>query len=137
MPRAFSSSVALFVGAQIVCSCSDEHVRQKWDEYAGEPAYPNRRAPIALPAGQVGVISNSLSDTITFVAMPDLRVIADVPVGRDPVDIDGPHHLAVDRATGTIFTALSLDPHAEYDLPGFPTFHRVEDQAEPISEVLA
>ena len=37
----------------------------------------------------------------------------------------------------TIFTALGIDPHAEYDLPGFPTFHRVEDQAEPISEVLA
>jgi hypothetical protein len=37
----------------------------------------------------------------------------------------------------TIFTSLGIDPHAEYDLPGFPTFHRVEDQAEPIKEVLA
>ena len=30
-----------------------------------------------------------------------------------------------------------IDPYAEYDLPGFPTFHRVEDRAEPIREVLA
>ncbi|HEY1377923.1 MAG TPA: DUF1501 domain-containing protein, partial [Gemmataceae bacterium] len=37
----------------------------------------------------------------------------------------------------TIFTALGIDPYAEYDLPGFPTFHRVEDRAEPIREVLA
>ena len=37
----------------------------------------------------------------------------------------------------TIFTALGLDPHAEYDLPGMPTFHRVEDKAEPIRELLA
>jgi Protein of unknown function (DUF1501) len=37
----------------------------------------------------------------------------------------------------TIFRALRIDPYAEYDLPGFPTFHRVEDQAEPIQEVLA
>ena len=37
----------------------------------------------------------------------------------------------------TIFTALGLAPYAEYDLPGFPTFHRVENKAEPILELLA
>ncbi|MCB1095505.1 MAG: DUF1501 domain-containing protein [Verrucomicrobiae bacterium] len=37
----------------------------------------------------------------------------------------------------TIFTALGLDPYAEYDLPGMPTFHRVEDKAKPIRELLA
>ncbi|MDB6021180.1 MAG: hypothetical protein JWQ04_1037, partial [Pedosphaera sp.] len=37
----------------------------------------------------------------------------------------------------TIFSALGIDPYAEYDLPGMPTFHRVENQAEPIRELLA
>ena len=37
----------------------------------------------------------------------------------------------------TIFTALGLGPYEEYDLPGMPTFHRVEDQVEPIHELLA
>ena len=37
----------------------------------------------------------------------------------------------------TIFTALGIDPHGEYDLPGMPTFHRVENKAEPIRELLA
>lgn len=37
----------------------------------------------------------------------------------------------------TIFTALGIDPYAEYDLPGMPTFHRVEDKAAPIREILA
>jgi hypothetical protein len=37
----------------------------------------------------------------------------------------------------TIFTALGLSPHEEYDLPGMPTFHRVEDEAVPIHEILA
>lgn len=37
----------------------------------------------------------------------------------------------------TIFTALGIDPYAEYDLPGMPTFRRVEDRAEPIHEILA
>ena len=36
----------------------------------------------------------------------------------------------------TIFEALGIDPHAEYDLPGLPTFHRVEEKAEPIREIL-
>ena len=36
----------------------------------------------------------------------------------------------------TIFSALGIDPHSEYNLPNFPTFHRVEEQIEPIREVL-
>ena len=37
----------------------------------------------------------------------------------------------------TIFSALGIDPHVEYDLPGLPTFHRVEGDAEPIAELLS
>jgi hypothetical protein len=37
----------------------------------------------------------------------------------------------------TIFTALGIDPHGEYEIPGMPTFHRVENKAEPIRELLA
>lgn len=41
------------------------------------------------------------------------------------------------RLFATIFSALGIDPHAEYELPAsFPTFHHVEDDAEPIREVL-
>ena len=52
-----------------------------------------------------------------------------IDVAENPVDQR--------RLFATIFTALGLDPHAEYDLPGFPTFARVEDQAEPIREILS
>jgi len=41
------------------------------------------------------------------------------------------------RLFATIFNALGIDPHVEYDLPGFPTFLRVEGNAEPIHEILA
>ena len=40
------------------------------------------------------------------------------------------------RLFATIFTALGIDPHVEYELPGLPTFYRVEQDAEPIREVL-
>ena len=36
----------------------------------------------------------------------------------------------------TIFTALGIDPYAAYDLPELPAFHRVEEKAAPIREVL-
>ena len=41
------------------------------------------------------------------------------------------------RLFATIFRALGLDPHQEYELPGLPTFRRVEENADPIEEVLA
>lgn len=41
------------------------------------------------------------------------------------------------RLFATIFSALGLDPHVQYDLPGLPTFHRVEGEAKPIAELLA
>jgi hypothetical protein len=53
--------------------------------------------------------------------------------GVDPAD----RAYSEQNLFATIFSALGIDPYAEYDLPGFPTFHRVEDRAEPIQEVLA
>lgn len=40
------------------------------------------------------------------------------------------------RLFATIYAALGLDPHETYDLPGLPTFYRVEEDAEPIAELL-
>ena len=54
----------------------------------------------------------------------------------DGVDPDG-QSFNEQNLFATIFTALGIDPYAEYDLPDMPTFHRVEDHAEPIKEVLA
>jgi hypothetical protein len=54
----------------------------------------------------------------------------------DGVDPDG-RSFNEQNLFATIFTALGLDPYGEFNLPNFPTFHRVEDKAEPIREVLA
>lgn len=51
-----------------------------------------------------------------------------IAVSENPVDQG--------RLFATIFAALGIDPHVEYDLPGLPTFHRVEDNAQPIHEIL-
>ena len=54
----------------------------------------------------------------------------------DGVDPDG-RSFNEQNLFATMFKALGIDPYAEYDLPGFPTFHRVEDRAEAIEEILA
>jgi hypothetical protein len=55
---------------------------------------------------------------------------------EDGVDPDG-RSFNEQNLFATIFRAIGIDPYAEYDLPGFPTFHRVEERAEVISEILA
>jgi hypothetical protein len=54
----------------------------------------------------------------------------------DGVDPDG-RSFNEQNLFATIFKALGIDPYAEYDLPGFPTFHRVEERAGPITDILA
>lgn len=54
----------------------------------------------------------------------------------DGVDVDG-SAFNEQNLFSTIFTALGLDPYAEYELPGMPTFHRVENKVPPIRELLA
>jgi hypothetical protein len=52
------------------------------------------------------------------------------------VDVKG-EHFDQRNLFATIFSALGISPHERYDLPGLPTFHRVEDEAPPIQEVLS
>ena len=52
-----------------------------------------------------------------------------VDVSENPVDEK--------NLFATIFSALGLDPYQEYNLPNLPTFHRVEDKADPIREILS
>jgi hypothetical protein len=62
-----------------------------------------------------------------------------VVVGGTDIDGADPDGFSFNEQNlfATIFTALGIDPYAEYDLPNFPTFHRVEDRAEPIKQLLA
>lgn len=96
-------------------SCSSGDTGVIYEPYTGPPAYPNRRVPLPRPAGYFAFVSNNGSDTVSVVDLPKNEVVASVNVGRDPVGIDGPHHLAVDR-NGFVFVALSYP--APSSLPG-------------------
>lgn len=107
-------------GALLCGACSTPAAERVDDPYSG-PVFPDSRTRFDLPKGAFGLVSNNGSDSITLLDFEKREALGSAPVGRDPVDNDGPHHLAVDRGAGLVFTALAYPapttapgPHAAH-----------------------
>ena len=118
--RSLLARVAPLLVAVAATACDPEQTtRHEYDPYVGE-AFPDLRKPVSLPAAGAAVTTDSYSDTISLVDLGTGERFTSFPVGRDPVSIDGPHHLAVDEAAQRIYTALSYPelgtggPHASH-----------------------
>lgn len=117
-PRAASRSTAFGIAA-LLLACSGNETEPR--PGSSLDAFPNRRERFELPAGALGLVSNNGSDDLTLLDLDAAEVIGSAPAGRDPIDIDGPHHVALDRARGVVFTALAYPapttapgPHAAH-----------------------
>ena len=80
-------------------------------------AYPNRRPTLQSPGHALGYVANRLSDSVSVLDLDAGQLIGAAPVGRDPVDTDGPWHVVVEPAAGLAFMAYSypdsnVSPHA-------------------------
>ena len=88
------------------------------DPSADPSAFPNRRVKLASPGHAVGYVANRQSDTVSVLDLDAMSELGAPPVGRDPVDIDGPRHVVLDAAAGELYVVLSYpdpgvtDPHA-------------------------
>lgn len=76
-------------------ACSDDPPRIVDVAYQGD-AFPERRVAIERDGRRLAYVPNRRSDTISVLDLNEMEVVATVPVGRDPVDIDGPRHLVLD-----------------------------------------
>lgn len=121
-PRRFLALALVSALALVAAGCSDPEpgVEYYYDPYKGD-AFPNQRPKIEVPAGGMGLVSDSKSDTISLLDLATGKRFASYPVGRDPVTIDGPHHIAASAALGAAFIGLSypvdaasLGPHAAH-----------------------
>ena len=119
---------AAILSALTACSSPEPSATFTYDPYAGD-AYPNRRPKIEIPEGGLGIVSDSLSDSLSLLDLATGERLGSYPVGRDPVTIDGPHHVVADAARGSVFIALSYPvdaashgPHSSHggsNVPGY------------------
>ncbi len=85
---------------------------------APDAAFPNRRPEFHAAAGRLfGYVANRNSDSISVLDLDGMSLLGTTPVGRSPVDIDGPRHLILDAAAGLAYVVLSypgdvVGPHA-------------------------
>lgn len=125
---ALSASALAVLGLALAgCDGSEPVTEYNYAPYEGD-AYPERTEPVAVPAGGMGVVSDSLSDTLSLVDLASGQRIGSFPVGRNPVDVDGPHHVALDPAGGFVYVALSYPvvgasgPHATHGSSARPGY---------------
>ena len=106
---ALAAGIAGAFGATLGCTRTetDEPIVYSYDPYTGPAAYPNRRPQLTAPNGDLGLVSNNGSDTVSALDLVNNKVLGSAPVGRDPVDGDGPSPLAGDRAKGFAYVALT------------------------------
>jgi hypothetical protein len=95
-----------------------EFGRTPWlNEARGRDHYPNAWSLMLAGGGIRGGVVHGATDPLG------------VEVAEHPVDQR--------QLFATIFSALGIDPHADYAIPGLPAFQRVEGDAAPLSELLA
>lgn len=82
-----------------------------------DPAFPDRRTRYPTGEQALGFIANQFDDSVSVVDLSSMSVLGTTPIGRDPVEIDGPRHLTWDPADQAFYTVLSypyevVSPHA-------------------------
>jgi DNA-binding beta-propeller fold protein YncE len=113
-----SALLSLVLGGPLG-ACQDAPVVYDPVPYEGE-AFPDVTPPIEYPS-RAALVTNSLGDTVSVLDVTAMTLADERPVGRNPIDVDGPHHVTVDEERGVAFIALSYPtsnvlpgPHATH-----------------------
>jgi hypothetical protein len=115
VPRARSSSLVAFAALLALaagCSLRPEPIPgdtapQIVDLPYEGTAFPSRRPPFEVPAGGALFAVSGDADRLTAFDAARGDEVREVPIGRDPVGLDGPTALAVDVPRNVIYVALA------------------------------
>lgn len=126
------------LGALSLASCTappmpDPPMPDIQDEPFSGVAYPSRHKPLDVPAAGLGIVTDSLSDTLSVLDLGTGQRVAQLLVGRDPVAIDGPGQILIDERAGAAYVALTypslygLPPHeGDDEFPPLPRYGYVQ-----------
>ena len=126
---AWAATTALAAAGWLV-ACGDGAGGGGYLDWDGRAAFdlPKPRLPALHRASGtlLGLTSDSQADTVTVIDLAAHQVLATLPIGRHPVEVDGPFHLGFDRASRLLFVGLSYPPgagashgHGESTRPGW------------------
>jgi DNA-binding beta-propeller fold protein YncE len=100
--------------------------------------WPNNDHYAGVGAGRL-VVTNNFSDTLSIIDMNSFEMVLDLPVGLNPVDLEGPHHVAASRDGEYYYMGLSESvgvtgsgPHGAHGagvVPGYALRFRASDNA--------
>ena len=77
------------------------------DDATAGPAFPNPRVPFDSNGRTLGYVANQYSDTISVLDLGTLAVLGEVPVGINPVELDGPAQVTLDQTRGVAYVLLT------------------------------
>lgn len=129
--RRTSFGLATVLAASWLGACGGGDPASRYLDWDGSAAFDlaKQRLPTwnRVGAGPLGLTSDSASDSITVVDLAAHKVLAVLPIGRNPVDVDGPYHLGFDRARNHLFVGLAspglpgsgAHGHGESSRPGW------------------
>jgi YVTN family beta-propeller protein len=106
------------VAALALLACTAGHGLEPAPEpEASRPAFPRRGVRFESDGRLLGYVANRRSDTVSVLDLDAMTELGEVPVGRDPVDVDGPRHAVVNAPAGSLYLVLSYplvadSPHA-------------------------
>jgi DNA-binding beta-propeller fold protein YncE len=95
-----AGTAAILVVALSLAGCSP-------DGGGGTPAFPDRRSQFPPNGRTLGYVANQMSDTVSVLDLDGMIELGQGPVGRSPVDVDGPRHIQIDTAAGVGYVVLS------------------------------
>jgi YVTN family beta-propeller protein len=98
------------------------------EDRAGSPPFQRDPPPVGALGGRI-LVANGGEDTVSVLDPVRLDGRQTIPVGLSPIDLEGPHHLSVDREGKFIYLTLTRavpgsgsGPHGDHstgDLPGY------------------
>ena len=119
MTRRLEALMLAYVSLSACWGCGSESSPLPPDQI-----FPNRRAKFPSEGRTLGYVANRNSDSVSVIDLDGLRELGQLPVGVDPVDIDGPRHIAIDAQRRVAYVLLTFPfsvPSAHLAASGTPS----------------